>query len=182
MTRVLGRIGEHWGGQRALGPVCFLVLLGEFHAGVLGEQGREADGRLARELGGDARVEQPRGAESVVAVQDPEVVVGVVKGLLDAPVGEHRAEGGEIGDGEGIDQRRAVRGRDLDEVDPVAVAVKAGRLRIHGDAGNTPHCGDQLGEALRLRDVTIHAGSAYSGLASRSMPAAISSSALAKVL
>ena len=158
------------------------MLLGELHAGILLEQRGEADGRLARELGRDPRVEQPRGAEPVVTVQHPKIVVGVVEGLLDPRIGEHGPDRGEIGDGEGIDQRGPVRGRDLDEVDPVAVAVKAGRLRVHGDARLPSDRGDQLGERGRRGDVAVQRVPRHSSLDSTSSPAAISSSALASVL
>jgi len=43
---------------------------------------------LTRQLGGDTRVEQPPRPESVVTIENPQVVVRVVEDLLDLGVGE----------------------------------------------------------------------------------------------
>src|SRR5205085_1265468 len=97
--------------QRRARPVGLLVLLGELHAHVLFEQRGEPDRWLARELGGDTGVEQPARPEAVVAVQDPQVVVGIVEDLLDLRVIEQPAHGREVGDRERVDDRRQRRAR-----------------------------------------------------------------------
>ncbi len=102
--------------------------------------------------------------------------------LFDSRIGEDRAERGQVGKGEWIDEGGAVRRGHLDEVDAIAIAMKTGRLGVDRDARGAADGSDQLGEGFRPRYVTIHAVSAYSGFASRSMPAAISSNALANVL
>src|SRR5205085_2424299 len=122
VLRVGGGVREHRGGQRPARPVGLLVLLGEPHAHVLFEQRGEPDRWLARELGGDTGVEQPARPEAVVAVQDPQVVVGIVEDLLDLRVIEQPAHGREVGDRERVDDRRQRRARSLDQIDAVARA------------------------------------------------------------
>src|SRR5438132_8480522 len=71
--QVLGvrrRVLEHRGRQRPSRPVRFLMLLRELHPHVLLEQRGQPHRRLASELGGDARVEDPRRAEPVIPVQN----------------------------------------------------------------------------------------------------------------
>ena len=87
------------------------MLLGELYPHVLFEQRRKPHRRLARELGGDAGIEQPARPEAVVPVQDPEVVVGIVEDLLDLRVIEQPAHGREVGDRERVDDRRQRRAR-----------------------------------------------------------------------
>ena len=93
MLRVGSGVREHGGGQGSPRPVGLLVLFGELHPNVLFQQRREPYGRLARELGGDAGVEQSPRAEAVVSVENPEVVVGIVEYLLDLRVVEQPADG-----------------------------------------------------------------------------------------
>jgi len=181
VTGVLRRVRQHRRGQRALRPIGLLVLFGELHAGVLSS-------RAARPM----PAHRPTGPRCAYRTAGRHGTRSRGPGPEDRS--RHRGRSSrcfdrrgqpdrrKVGDGEGIDQRRLVRGRDLDEVDPVAVAVKTRRLGVHRDTRRAADGGDQLGEPIRLRDVTVHAVSAYSGFASRSMPAAISSSALARVL
>src|SRR6266550_4707398 len=77
---------------------------------------------------------------------------------------------------------RLVARRDLEEVDPVAVAMKARRLGVDRDPWLEAGGGDEVRQCSRVGYVTIHSVSTYSGFARRSRPAAISSSALASVL
>ena len=170
------RIGEHRGGERAARPVGLLVLLGELHAGVLFQERGEADRRLAGELGRDARVKQPPRPESVVTVENSQVVVRVVEDLLDFRIGEQLADGREVRHRQGVDDLGSRRARQLDQEDPVAVAVEARRLGIGGDERLPRQRRDGFSKRFGRADV------AHSSLLSASRPAAISSSALASVL
>ncbi len=103
VRRIRRRIGEHGRRERATRPVRLLVLLCELHAGILFQQCREADRRLAGQLGGDARVEQPPRSESVVTIENPQVVIRVVEDLLDLRVGQQPAHGREVRHRQGVD-------------------------------------------------------------------------------
>src|SRR6185503_11360437 len=109
-----------------------LVLLVEFDARVLLEQRGESDRGLPGKLSGDTGIEQSHGVETVVAVEDAKVVVGVMKDFLDIGVAQERADRCQVRDGERIDQRRLAGTRDLEEINPVAVAMEARRLRVDG--------------------------------------------------
>jgi len=127
------RVVEHLGRQRPPRPVGSLVLLVELHGEVLLEQCRQPYRGLTEELRRDARVEQPPRAHPVVAVQDPQVVVGVVEDHLDRGIGEDRAERRDVANGQWIDDGGFAPGRELDEVDAVDEAVEAGGLGINGE-------------------------------------------------
>jgi hypothetical protein len=73
-------------------PVGALVALVELHAELLLEQRGEAEGALAEELRGDARVEQAAHLPAVVLAQEAQVVVGVVEDHLDRRVLDQPAE------------------------------------------------------------------------------------------
>src|SRR2546429_135374 len=153
MSRIGGRVGEHGGGEWPARPVGLLVLFGELHAYVLLEQRRQAHGGLASELRGDPGVEQPSCAESVIPVEGPQVIVGVVEDLFDFRVGEQAADRGEVRHRQRVDDHRAGRTRQLDEKDPVAVAVEARGLRVRGDERFSRECRDRLRERFRCADV-----------------------------
>src|SRR5439155_18834946 len=106
----------------------------------------------------------------------PLVVVRVVEDLLYLRSGEQPADGREVRHRQGIDDLGSRRARQLNEEDPVAIAVKARRLRIGGDEGLPRERRDRFGQRFWCADV------AHSCWLSSSRPAAISSSALARVL
>ena len=157
------------------------MLLIQLHADVFLEQGCQSDRRLARQLRRDARVEQADRPKAVIAIEDAEIVIRVMERLFELRIRQHGAHGAQVGlgDGHGIDQRRLRRTRDLQEVDAVAVAMKARCFGIDADARLPPHGGDerrQLGTGVDVQR------SAHSCFPSASIPAAICSSALANVL
>ncbi len=119
--------------------------------------------------------------ETVVAVEDAEIVIGVVKDLFELRVREQRAHRAEVlgGDGNGIDERGLCWARDLEQVDAIAVAMEARRLGIDADARLALHGGDELRQLPGSIDVSRRGHSCFP---SASIPAAICSSALAKVL
>ena len=133
MPGVGRRIGEHLVRERAGGPVGALIFLVEGDAEVLLEQCREPDPRLVEKLGGDPRVEEPRGSNAVLPLEQPQVVVGIVKDDFDPRVGEQRGKSLEALNGQRIDDGGALSRRNLQEIDPVFVAVEAGGFRVHGE-------------------------------------------------
>ena len=133
MPGVGGRVGEHLVRERAGGPVGALVLLVEGHAEVLLEQCREADPRLVEKLGGDPGVEEPRGANAVLPLEEAQVIVGVVEDDFDPRVGQQRGKSLEALDGQRIHDGGALSRGDLQEIHPVLVAVEAGGLGVHGE-------------------------------------------------
>jgi hypothetical protein len=73
-----------------------------------------------------------------------------MKDDLDLGVGEHRAEAAEVGHLERVHDQRALARGQLQQVDPVAVAVKAGRLGVHGQLTTRGKLGQEAIEALLL--------------------------------
>jgi hypothetical protein len=110
-----------------------LIALVQPHLQVLLQQRGKPDTRLIQQLGGDAGIEEVGCAEPILEIQQPEVIVGVVKNDLDVGVGQHRGQGGEAAYGQRVYYRGFPAGRELQEVDPVAIAVKTRRFGIDGE-------------------------------------------------
>src|SRR5207245_10768156 len=91
--------------------------------------------------------------EAVVTVQDAQVVVRVVKDLLDSGVGEQVPHGREVGERERIHDGRGRGARQLDQEDAVAVAVEARGLGIGGDERLPADRRNGVGQRLRRADV-----------------------------
>ena len=131
--------------------------LGEPDTDVLLEERGQPDRGLGGQLGCDPRVEQAPGPELVVAVQDSQIVIGVVEDFFDLGVGEQAAQWREVGHRERVDDRRRRAGRELNEVDAVHIAVEARRFRVHGDQGLAAERRDGLGDRGGGAEVPVHA-------------------------
>ena len=156
MAGIVGGVAEHLGREGTLRPVGPLVRFGKLHSNVLFEQGCEADGGFAGELRGDARIEQGGGPKAVIAIEDAEVVVGVVEYLLHGGVGQQLADGVEVGYGEGIDDRCVLRGGQLHQIDAVEVLVETCRLGVDRDEGVAAKGCNHLAKRLVCGYVAIH--------------------------
>ncbi|BFO16472.1 hypothetical protein SHKM778_28600 [Streptomyces sp. KM77-8] len=68
--------------------------------------------------------------------------------------GQRLAQGGQVGAGDGVDQRAAgALAAELDQIGALTVAVAGGALGVHGDrAGAGGERGDCLGERGLVRD------------------------------
>src|SRR5439155_2925553 len=132
------------------------------------------------QLGRDPRIEDVVGMEAVLAVEQAQVIVGVMEDDLDRQVSQDARERLEGADGQGIDHRRLRAGRYLQQIDPVLVPVKACGLRVDRQHRLRPK---KLGELLQPRGCLnqLHAR-LYSAFETSSRPAAISSSALESAL
>ena len=126
------------------------------------------------------------GTKAVVAVEHAQIVIGVVKDFLDVWIREQRTDRRKVGDGQGIDQRGLGWARDLHEVNAIAVAVETCGFGIYADAFRPAQLGNQVGERRRRGDIAgpprPPGRPRHSSFPSASMPAAISSRALARVL
>ncbi len=181
VARVRGGVLEHPGRQGALRPIGLLMRFRQLHAGIFLEQGREADRGFAHQLRRDPRVEQVLGMEAVIAVENAQIVVGVVEDLLDLRIGQQRTDGAEVRDGERVDDGRLRAGRELDQIDAVAIAMEARRFGVRRDQRRAAEPGDHIRERRGGLDEMV-GRRGHSFLATWSRPAASSSSALASVL
>ena len=146
MARLLAQ-----GTYRPVGPLE-PPALGDLHAEVLLEHGREAQAGGAEERGRHARVEQAPDPEAPVAVQAAEVVVRGVQDLFDRRIGQETAQAAHVGSGYGVYQEDRAFRRKLDEADSLRVPVQPVRLDVEADhprPGCPPH---DLGETLRRGD------------------------------
>src|SRR5262252_942977 len=134
MDRVLRGVVEHPLGQGTHRPVGALVLLVQLHAEVALQQRGQAERPQTQKLRGDARVEDVPDLPLVVLLQKSQVVVGVVKNDLDPGILEDSSEGGRLPDGYGVDDRGAVAGRELEQVDSIDESMEAGTLGVQRDA------------------------------------------------
>ena len=66
-------------------------------------------------------------------VEQPEVVIGVVEHDLDVRIGQDSAEGGQVPAASGSTTAVSWPRGDLEQIDPVVVAVEARRLGVHGE-------------------------------------------------
>jgi hypothetical protein len=132
-----GGVREHLVAERTRRPVSALELLVQLHPEVLFEQRREPDARLVEELRRHSRVEERTGAESILALEEAEVVIRIVEDDLDRRVAQQGAEPAEIGDRERVDHDRGGPRRDLQQIDLVFVAMEARGLRVDRDQGVT---------------------------------------------
>ncbi len=121
---------EHFGRERPARPVRPLILLVQAHADVFFEQRRQADRRLAEQVGRDARVEQVARMEAVVPVENAQVVVAVVEDDLHGRIRQQRPQSRHVRDGQRIDDGGFFATRQLDEIDAVHEPMEARRLRI----------------------------------------------------
>ena len=80
---VLRRVVEHALRERSHRPVGALMLLVELHAEEPLEQRGQTERANAEQLCGDARVEDVRDSPAVVLMEQPQIVVGVVKDDFD---------------------------------------------------------------------------------------------------
>ncbi len=78
----------------------------------------------------DPCVEQTACPEGVIAIEGTKIVIGVVEDLFDRGIREQRADRGEVGERERIDDLGAGGAGELDQEDPVAIAVEAGGFRV----------------------------------------------------
>lgn len=90
--------------------------------------------------------------------QQAQIVVGIVKHEFDAGVCQQLAEPGEPGDRERVDQPGLGAGRELQEIDPVAMAMEAGGFGIHSDQQLDSKTSEQLGEVGGPFDQLQHPG------------------------
>jgi hypothetical protein len=119
------------------------VLLVELESERPLEQRRQPEGANPQELRRDARVEQPARVPAIVLVQQAEVVVRVVKDLLDRVALEDAAEGGGLADGERIENRGDLARAHLQQVDSIDEAMEAGAFGVHRDGGALLHRGQK---------------------------------------
>ncbi len=76
--------------------------------------------------------------------------------LLDGAVCKQEAERGEIGKGEGIEDRRVGSGGELHEIDTVMVLVEARRFGVHSDERLAAKRRDCFSKGLGTANVAIH--------------------------
>ncbi len=143
--RVLGRVAQHVGRERTHRPVGALMLLVELHAEVALEEGRQAEAPNPEDLRRHSRVEEVRRMPAVVLMQEPQVVVGIVKDDLDARRLEQPAERRRLADGQRIEHGAPLARGELEQVDAVDETMKA---RAFGIDGDRLHPFDSAKEAL----------------------------------
>ena len=148
---VQGRVAQPGLGQRPGRPVDGGVALLQDEPEDVLHHRAEADAREAGEPPGEFGVEQPGGLHPYLA-QARQVLRGGVQHPLRA--GQGLAEAGQVGAGDGVDERGAgALAAQLDEVGTLAVAVAGGALGIDGDgSGAGGEGGDHLGEGGVVRD------------------------------
>ena len=133
VPRVLCRIVQHAGRQRAHAPVGALVLLVQLEPEVLLQQRRKAEGGEAEELRRDPRVEDVRHPPAVVLVQEAQVVVSVVKDDFDPRVFHQPAQRRRRAEGQRVDDGAALIRGELQQVDAIHELVKARPLGVQRD-------------------------------------------------
>ena len=106
-----GGVCQHRRRQRARRPVGPLESLVHAYVQVLVQQCGESHARLPQKLGCDPGIEHRAGAKSKITVEDPEIVIGVVKHHLDRGIRQRLSDGREIAYAERVDHRRAGTGR-----------------------------------------------------------------------
>ena len=98
--------------------------------------------------GRDTGVEYVVDPESPFTIETPQVVVGRVDDLLDAVVGENRAQGLRAGsDRDRIDDVRTIHGRNLDQAELFGVPMTAVPLGVERDPWFGVEC---FGEAREV--------------------------------
>jgi len=130
VERVLRRVVQHVRRERPHRPVGALVLLVQLHAEEPLQQRGQAERRVAQQLRRDPRVEDVAHLPAVVLLQQPQVVVGIVEHHFDIRVLEHVAEQLRLPDGYRIDHRVTRPRGELEQVDPIDVAVEARPFRV----------------------------------------------------
>src|SRR5258707_1025214 len=136
---VLRGVIQHVCGERPHGPVSALMFLVEPDVEEPLEERGETEGRVPQQLGCDARVEDVRHVPAVVLLEKPEVVIGIVKDDFDVRTGEEIADSRRSTDREWVDDGVTVARGELQQVDAIYKAMKAGPLRVEGelaDAGD----------------------------------------------
>src|SRR6185436_12580012 len=117
--------------ERTARPVAPLKALRQLDAELALEDRLEAELEASGEPRGHLGVEHRGEVELEVALEEHDVVVGAVEDLLDLRIGHQRGQLREIGEDEGIDQRRAALGvADLEEADLLEVMEEAVRLGV----------------------------------------------------
>ena len=103
------------------------------------QQRREPERANAEQLRRDARVEEPARVPAVILMQQPEIVVGVVKHLLDRVALEDSPERSGLSDRQRIEHRGEVARAHLQQIDSIDESMEAGSLRVHGHGGALLH-------------------------------------------
>jgi hypothetical protein len=86
-------------------------------------------------LGGDSGVEEVARRDSMLHPQQSQVIIGVMEDNLDLGISEYGGEWLEAGDCKGVNDRRLLPGRELQQVDAVVETMEAGRFCIDGQEG-----------------------------------------------
>jgi hypothetical protein len=156
VPRVRRGVGEHGRRERTERPVGALELFVEPDAEVFFEQRRQANAGLVEKLGRDARVEQPRGAKPEFMAEQPKIVIGIMEYELDARISQQLPEARKPSHGQWIDQPGLRSAGELQQIDPIPMAMEAGRFGIDGHQEFAPQVLEQLGEAGGLLDDVRH--------------------------
>ncbi len=112
------------------------MFLVELHAEELLEQRGEPERLDAQKLRGNSRVEDVVDVPPIILMQQPQVVVGVVKHDLHFLILQNVAEGLRHPDRQRVDDRAPFARSDLQEIDSVDEPVKAGSLGIDSNLAN----------------------------------------------
>src|SRR5579864_4397620 len=123
------------------------MLFVETHVKVALEKRSQAEGTNSQQLGGYSRIENVGDAPAVVLVQQPQVVIGIVKYHLDGAIFQEHAKFMERAGGEWVDDGAARGCRDLEQIDPIDEAVEACSLRVEREAR---HASDLVQKSVRV--------------------------------
>ena len=136
------------GRERAAAPVAALLVDGELHAHLIGEQVVQPDLLDPQRLGGGVGIEDAAEAQPVVALHAEHVVLGGVEDDLPRRIGEQRQERVEL---ERQRVHREVRGLGghLQQANLLVVGVEAVGLGVERDARALRHRGDAGLQLLR---------------------------------
>src|SRR5207302_7896570 len=132
---VLRRVLQHVLGERSHRPVSALMLFVEADAEVPLEERGETERPNSQHLRRDASVEDVPHMPAIIPLEQPQIVVRVVKYGLDGGIFEHPAEGNEglCGNGKRIDDRRTVARGELQQIDTIDETMEARSLGIDRD-------------------------------------------------
>jgi hypothetical protein len=131
-----------------LRPVGSLESLVELDIDMLLEQRSQSDGVLARQLGGEARVEQIPALKPVVAVEYAEIVVSIVKDDLDLWILEYDTNWIEVLDRKRINQGSLGVSANLYQINAIHVPVKGRGLGIERNSIDGCEPGHEAGQCI----------------------------------
>src|SRR5438105_4865528 len=136
VARVLRGVLEHVRRQWPHRPIRSLVFFVQPDVEVLLQQRRKTERLDAEQLRRNTRVENFGDVPAVILMQQPQVVIGVVKNYLDTIALKQLAQFRRRSDRKWIDDRASLARGNLEQVDAIEKAMEAGTLGVERELRN----------------------------------------------